>query len=140
MLAEVKSLEKAGENYFQEGLKNAEGKCFFLANEIYSLFLIHFVDLISYLQQEDNTTPKYGAIAVGGLAGLIFGLRGGFFKRTIYASAGALGMAALCYPKEAAEYSRIGITEAKRYATIAYNFVNGGNNNPFPRLLLIYVA
>ncbi|KAF2896043.1 hypothetical protein ILUMI_10136 [Ignelater luminosus] len=106
MLAELKSLEKAGEDYFHMGLENTE-------------------HLISYLQQEDNTTPKYGAIAVGGIAGLIFGLRGGFFKRTIYASTGALGMAALCYPKEAAEYSQIGITEAKRYATIAYNFVNG---------------
>lgn len=76
--------------------------------------------------QEDNTTPKVGAIAIGGLTGLILGLRGGFFKRTLYASIGATAMAAVCYPKEASEYSEIGFQEAKKYLTIAYNFAYGG--------------
>lgn len=67
-----------------------------------------------------------GAIAIGGLTGLIFGLRGGFFKKTIYATTGALGMASLCYPKEATEYSEVALTEARKYATIAYNFAYGG--------------
>lgn len=78
------------------------------------------------MREEDNTAPKAGAIAIGGLAGLILGLRGGFFKRTIYASVGAAAMASLCYPKEAAEYSEIAIEEAKKYVTIGYNFVYGG--------------
>ena len=82
--------------------------------------------LLQYLRQEDNTTPKAGAIVIGGLTGYILGLRGRFIKRTLYASAGALGMAALCYPKEASEYSQIAIAEAKKYATIAYNFAYGG--------------
>ncbi|XP_018579975.1 MICOS complex subunit MIC27 [Anoplophora glabripennis] len=81
--------------------------------------------VISYLQEENNTLPKAGAIGIGALTGLIFGLRGGFFKRTLYATTGALGMAALCYPKEAAVYTRIGLTESKKYITIAYNFVYG---------------
>lgn len=70
--------------------------------------------------------PKAGAIGIGGLTGLIFGLRGGFFKKTIYATTGAMGMAAVCYPKEAAEYSKVGLAESKKYLTIAYNFAYGG--------------
>lgn len=35
-------------------------------------------------------------------------------------------MAAVCYPKEATEYSQIALVEAQKYATIAYNFIYGG--------------
>lgn len=35
-------------------------------------------------------------------------------------------MAAVCYPKEAAEYSQLGVVESKKYLTIAYNFAYGG--------------
>ncbi|XP_053680526.1 MICOS complex subunit MIC27 [Anopheles nili] len=78
-----------------------------------------------YLHQEDNTMPRVGAIAIGGLAGLIFGLRGGFFKRVIYTSIGAGGVASICYPQEAEMYAQHGLVEAKKYATIGYNFVYG---------------
>lgn len=78
------------------------------------------------MRQEDNTLPKAGAIGIGALTGLIFGLRGGLFKRTIYATTGALGMAAVCYPKEASVYAEQGLVEGKKYLTIAYNFVYGG--------------
>ncbi|XP_066258631.1 MICOS complex subunit MIC27 isoform X2 [Euwallacea similis] len=81
--------------------------------------------LVDYLRQEDNTLPKAGAIGIGALTGLIFGLRGGIFKRTIYATTGALGMASVCYPKEAAEYTELSLIEGKKYLTIAYNFVYG---------------
>lgn len=81
--------------------------------------------IINYLRQEDNTLPKVGAIGIGALTGLVFGLRGGFFKKTLYMTTGALGMSALCYPKEASEYSKVGMTEAKKYTLVAYNFVNG---------------
>ncbi|XP_019762321.2 MICOS complex subunit MIC27 isoform X1 [Dendroctonus ponderosae] len=81
--------------------------------------------LVDYLRQEDNALPKAGAIGIGALAGLVFGLRGGFFKKTIYATTGALGMAAVCYPKEAAKYSQLGVVESKKYLTIAYNFAYG---------------
>lgn len=35
-------------------------------------------------------------------------------------------MAAVCYPKEASEYTQTGIVEGKKILTIAYNFVYGG--------------
>jgi hypothetical protein len=103
---EVKAYQRVGVDYVEQSKDNAEW-------------------LLKYLRQEDNTTPKAGAIAIGGLTGFIFGLRGRFIKRTIYTATGALGMAAVCYPKEASEYSQIAIAEARRYATIAYNFAYG---------------
>lgn len=90
------------------------------------LVVVYFLGLIEYLQEEDNTVPRAGAIAIGGMAGFILGLRGGFFRRLLFTSTGALGMAAICYPNEAAEYSEIAGKEAKRYINIAYNFYRGG--------------
>ncbi|XP_023021622.1 MICOS complex subunit 26/27 isoform X2 [Leptinotarsa decemlineata] len=81
--------------------------------------------IIDYLQEENNTMPKAGAIGIGALTGLIFGLRGGFFKKTLFATTGALGMGAVCYPKEASEYAQVGAVEGKKYLTIAYNFLYG---------------
>jgi len=78
------------------------------------------------------------------LAGLIFGLRGGFFKKLIYTSTAMtgtlknkfeeflcndsifLGMAALCYPHEAILISKDVMVNSKKYASIGYNFINGG--------------
>lgn len=69
--------------------------------------------------------PRVGAIAIGGVAGLIFGLRGGFIRRVLYMSVGAGGVASICYPQEAEVYAQHGLVEAKKYATIGYNFVYG---------------
>jgi hypothetical protein len=63
---------------------------------------------------------------LGGLAGLVMGLRSGLFKRTFYATAGAAAMAALCYPREAAEITDETIQISKYYLIIAYNFICGG--------------
>lgn len=82
--------------------------------------------MIDYLQEEDNTTPRAGAIAIGGLAGFILALRGGAFRKLVFTSAGALSMAAICYPTEAKEYTHEAIKEAKRYLDIAHNFYYGG--------------
>ncbi|CRL02387.1 CLUMA_CG015049, isoform A [Clunio marinus] len=68
----------------------------------------------NYLQEEDNTLPRVGAIAVGSLAGVVFGIRGGFFKRLFYATVSGSAVAVVCYPRE-----------AKKYATVAYNFAYG---------------
>lgn len=69
--------------------------------------------------------PRVGAIAIGGVAGLIFGLRGGFIRRVLYMSVGAGSVASICYPQEAEVYAQHGLVEAKKYATIGYNFVYG---------------
>jgi hypothetical protein len=67
-----------------------------------------------YLQQEDNNLPRIGAVAVGGLSGVILGIRGGFFRKLFYGSVVGGGVASICYPRE-----------ARKYVTIAYNFAYG---------------
>lgn len=79
--------------------------------------------LLDYLREESNVMPRMGAIGIGGLTGLILGLRGRTFKRLVYSSTGALTMAALCYPKKAEE----GVDLAKHYINVGYNFIYGGN-------------
>lgn len=105
--SEVEAYQRVATDYIETGIENADG-------------------LIKYLGEEDATAPKAGAIALGGLTGIIFGLRGGLFKKTLYGTVGAGIMASICYPKEAKEYSEIAYEEGKKYATIAYNFAYGG--------------
>lgn len=95
--------------------------------KIGEMFNITFLGVVTYLQEENNTLPKVGAIGIGALTGLIFGLRGGYIKRSLYATIGALGIGAVCYPKEASEYGQIGVIEGKKYLLVTYNFVTGGN-------------
>jgi MICOS complex subunit MIC27 len=58
--------------------------------------------------------PRVGAIAVGSLAGVVLGVRGGFFRKLFYASVTGSAVASVCYPRD-----------AKKYATIVYNFAYG---------------
>ncbi|KAM0729182.1 MICOS complex subunit MIC27 [Formica fusca] len=81
----------------------------------------HSRSLLDYLREESNVMPRVGAIAIGGLAGLVLGLRGRTFKRLVYSSTGALATAAICYPKKAEE----GLDTAKHYINVGYNFVYG---------------
>lgn len=93
--------------------------------------------VVEYLNQPDNTFPRVGAIGLGGLSGYIFGLRGGFFRRSFYATIGAVAIASICYPKDAEIYAQHGLVEAKKYAKIGYNFAYGikpGDDTPGPSL------
>ncbi|KAG8226044.1 hypothetical protein J437_LFUL005405, partial [Ladona fulva] len=85
----------------------------------------HTEFIIDFLKEEQNYLPRAGAIGLGGLTGLVLGLRGGFFRRLFYGSIGAGGMASLCYPREAAQYSTEAYQAAKKYAVIGYNFAVG---------------
>lgn len=80
--------------------------------------------MIDYLHEESNVAPRIGAISMGGLTGLILGLRGGTFKRIFFASNGALLMSIICYPKLAGE----GYEAANHYMKVGYNFIYGGKN------------
>lgn len=81
--------------------------------------------IVDYLNEPDNTAPRIGAVAIGGLSGFVLGLRGGFIRRVLYTGIGAGAIASICYPKEAGVYAQHGVVEAKRMATIAYNFAFG---------------
>lgn len=82
--------------------------------------------MVKYLSEESDDTTRMGAIGVGALTGFLLGLRGGMFKKLVYASAGALAMSGVCYPKETYQYSQEGMKQAKKNATIMYNFIYGG--------------
>ncbi|XP_076161055.1 MICOS complex subunit 26/27 isoform X3 [Ptiloglossa arizonensis] len=77
--------------------------------------------VVDYLQDEDNILPRGGAICIGGLSGLILGLRGGLFKRLLYTTAGASIVAPICFPKESKEAFNM----VQHYGNIGYNFICG---------------
>lgn len=88
------------------------------------LFVIAVI--YDFLNEPSNGIHRAGAIGVGALSGYIIGIRSGFIRRLLYTSIGGLGIASVCYPKEASQYSQQAIAEAKTYATIVYNFAYGG--------------
>lgn len=63
---------------------------------------------------------------MGAISGYIIAIRRGFFRRLLYTSIGGLGVASICYPKEAEMYWQQALSESKTYATILYNFAYGG--------------
>lgn len=65
----------------------------------------------------------------GAVSGYIIAIRRGFFRRLLYTSIGGLGVASICYPKDAEHYWQQVLSESKTYATILYNFAYGGNEN-----------
>ncbi|XP_076298645.1 MICOS complex subunit 26/27 isoform X1 [Lasioglossum baleicum] len=81
----------------------------------------NFNYIIDYLQDQANFLPRVGAVGIGGLSGLILGLRGGFFKKLLYTTTGAGAVGVVCFPKEAKEaYSMV-----EHYGQISYNFIYG---------------
>ncbi|XP_049853882.1 MICOS complex subunit MIC27 isoform X2 [Schistocerca gregaria] len=85
----------------------------------------HSESTLAFLKEEGNYLPRIGAISLGGLTGVIFGLRGGWFRRLTYGAAGSLAMSALCYPRQASEVSQEALTYAKKYVAVTYNFIYG---------------
>ncbi|RVE52066.1 hypothetical protein evm_003344 [Chilo suppressalis] len=81
--------------------------------------------IVQYLREEANKEARYGAVAMGGLAGFIFGLRGGVFRRVLYAGLGTTGMGLVCFPEETRELLKSNGALAKQYINIAYNFLYG---------------
>lgn len=89
---------------------------------LFSILLVAF----DYLNQPANGIHRTAAIAVGAMSGYIIAIRRGFFRRLLYTSIGGLGVASICYPKEAEQYWQQSLNETKTYATILYNFAYGG--------------
>ncbi|XP_047506832.1 MICOS complex subunit MIC27-like isoform X4 [Pieris napi] len=81
--------------------------------------------IVQYLREEENKQARYGAVAMGGLTGFIFGLRGGFIKRVFYATLGTTAMGYVCFPEETKQIMNENGTLAKQYINIAYNFLYG---------------
>ncbi|XP_077293486.1 MICOS complex subunit 26/27 [Arctopsyche grandis] len=81
--------------------------------------------VVAYLREEDNEAQRVGAVAMGALTGLIFGLRGGFFKKVTYTLVGTGTMGAICFPEQTNKYASEGVAQGKLLTNIIYNFVYG---------------
>ncbi|CAK1548739.1 unnamed protein product [Leptosia nina] len=81
--------------------------------------------IIQYLREEENKQTRYGAVAMGGLTGFIFGLRGGLIRRIFYSSLGTTAMGYVCFPEETKQIMSENGVLAKQYINIAYNFLYG---------------
>ncbi|XP_030030936.2 uncharacterized protein LOC115447836 [Manduca sexta] len=81
--------------------------------------------IVKYLREEENKEVRYGAVAMGGLTGFIFGLRGGIIRRVFYAGVGTTAMGMVCFPEETKEVLKSNSNLAKQYINIAYNFLYG---------------
>jgi len=99
--------------------------------EVVDVGKAHAESTLGFLREEATSVHRAGAIGLGGLAGLVMGLRSGVFKRTFYATAGAAAITALCYPREAAEIADETLQISKYYFIIAYNFICGVNPDGF---------
>jgi hypothetical protein len=82
--------------------------------------------MLCYLRKEENTTPRVGAIAVGGGTGYLIGRRKSFPRGMVFGTVGAVTIASLVYPKEAPEYANMFCLTAKKYVCQVYNFLGGG--------------
>uniref|UniRef100_A0A1L8EE40 MICOS complex subunit n=1 Tax=Haematobia irritans TaxID=7368 RepID=A0A1L8EE40_HAEIR len=94
-------------------------------NEYINTAKAHTQSTIDYLNQPHNLMPRTGAIAIGGLSGFIFAARGGFIKKVLYTTVGAGAVASLCYPRQAEQFAKEALFEARKGYAIAYNFVKG---------------
>ncbi|KAH9634432.1 hypothetical protein HF086_008266 [Spodoptera exigua] len=81
--------------------------------------------IFKYLREEENKQVRYGAVAMGGLTGFIFGLRGGIIRRVFYAGATTTAMGYVCFPEETKDIMKNNSVLAKQYVNIAYNFLYG---------------
>lgn len=81
--------------------------------------------IVQYLREEENKEVRYGAVAMGGLTGFIFGLRGGIIRRLFYTGLGTTGMGLVCFPEQTKELMKSNGALAKQYINIAYNFLYG---------------
>ncbi|XP_075235874.1 MICOS complex subunit 26/27 isoform X3 [Lycorma delicatula] len=89
----------------------------------------HLESSVQQLREPENANLRYGVIGGGGLVGLLFSLRGGIFKKVFYTSAGALAMAAVCYPVEADEYSSKVYQALQDYSRFTYHFTNADDDD-----------
>jgi len=88
-----------------------------------NFFIEKLKDNMTYLRTRAPQEVRIGTVVVGGVTGMLLGLRGGFFRKVFMTTLGTGGGAYLAYPYESEKY-------AKKYSAIAYNFVTGTLPNP----------
>ncbi|XP_018026479.1 MICOS complex subunit Mic27-like isoform X2 [Hyalella azteca] len=129
------SYEVSGKGQLQEGVEmvrkelsgavDATKELRDQVNHIYQTGIAHTAGQLAYLREDENIVQRSGAIAAGGVLGLLLGARGRFFRKLIYASGGAGGTAGILYPQHSKQYMQEAFDAANTYSTVAYNFFVG---------------
>jgi hypothetical protein len=108
-------VENPNKSQFQQGVTSFREGVFDLIKsvqqqkqntiEYYSNTRSNLNSQVNKLSLEYNVLPKVVFISLSGLSGLLIGYKRSAFRKFLYSTALATGAAALCYPKEAKEYS-----------------------------------
>jgi len=85
-------------------------------------------DNVCYLRTRAPEEVRIGVVVAGGLFGMMLGFRRGLMRKIFFGALGAGAGAYLAYPEETKYYVSNSVPIAKKYASIAYNFVSGGPN------------
>lgn len=75
---------------------------------------------LDYISSEYNIIPKVVFISLSGFSGLLLGYRRSAFRKFLYTSVLASGATALCFPKEAKQYSNKAYDAGKQNAYALY--------------------
>lgn len=97
---------------------------FELINSI-NFFLFFYQDNVEYLQKCADPEVQYGAVATGGIIGMLFGIRKSFVRRIFYGAIGAGAMFSVVFPEDAARISREGYDLAMKYGKEGYDYFAG---------------
>ncbi|XP_055926208.1 uncharacterized protein LOC129958064 isoform X1 [Argiope bruennichi] len=74
------------------------------AVHIYETGVAHSKGTYDYIISEENKIPRILAIFSGGLLGIIFARKGGYFKKTLYFTVGSGLVCTAFYPAESKDY------------------------------------
>lgn len=83
------------------------------AVNVYETGVAHSKSTFDYLKDEENKVQRIIIIASGGLVGLIYGRKGGIFKKILYTSIGTGAVFSVFYPSISKEYAVTGWNTAK---------------------------
>jgi hypothetical protein len=77
-------------------------------------------DGLQYIQKDSGVVPRAVFISVAGLGGIVAGYRGGFFRKTVYASIAMASAASVCYPDQAVAISKKSWITVRDFTSQAY--------------------
>jgi len=92
---------------------------------VYHTGVAHTQQSLEILRDPAQPVNQYGAIAAGGVLGLLPAARKGIIKKLLYAGVGAGALSAVIYPTEAVVVRDVAWAYTQLYGNIAYNFVTG---------------
>lgn len=95
------------------------------AVHIYETGIAHSQSTYDYIISEENRIPRILAIFSGGLLGIIFARKGGYFKKAFYGTVGSGIVCTAFYPSESMDYFIDGFEFTKHHVSEALEKYGG---------------